>query len=83
MNTRFDEKNANSECRYCNRMSSDHLDGYRVNLIRKIGEKEYEKLRIRANMTRKFSEFELEELVKYYKSKCKELAKTKNFSVSV
>lgn len=83
MNTRFDERNCHSECKACNRFSSDHLDGYRINLIRKIGEEEYEKLRIRANMTRKWSEFELEELIKYYKEKAKELAKYKNFQVKV
>lgn len=83
MNTRFDEENAHSECKACNRFSSDHLDGYRTNLIRKIGEDAYEKLRIRANMTRRWTEFELEELIKYYKAKAKELAKGKNFSVKV
>lgn len=83
MNTRFDEKNCSAECKRCNRFSSDHLDGYRTNLIRKIGEDEFDKLHIRANMARKWSEFELEELVKYYKAKCKELAKTKNFPVKV
>lgn len=83
MNTRFDENNAHSECRACNRFSSDHLDGYKINLIRKMGEEEYEKLRIRANMARRWSEFELEELIKYYKEKAKVLAKDKNFHVKV
>lgn len=83
MNTRWDEKNCSAECSYCNRFDSSHLDGYRSNLIRKIGEEEFERLHIRANMTRKWSEFELEQLVKYYKAKAKELAKGKNFQIKV
>jgi len=83
MNTRYDEKNCNAECSYCNRMSADHLDGYQANLMKKIGEKEFDLLRVRSNMVRKWYEWELEELIKYYKDKCKELAKTKNFPVKV
>lgn len=83
MNTRFDERNCHAECKRCNRFLSDHLDGYKRNLVRKIGEEEYEKLRIRANITRRWAEYELEELVKYYRAKAKELVKEKNFSVKV
>lgn len=83
MNTRWDERNCHAECSYCNRFDSSHLDGYKTNLVRKIGEEEYEKLRIRANMARKWSEWELEELIKYYKAKAKELAAGKNFAVKI
>lgn len=37
MSLRFDTRNCNAECRRCNRFSSDHLIGYRKNLIRKLG----------------------------------------------
>lgn len=34
---KFNELNANSECENCNRNDPNHLIGYRVNLIEKIG----------------------------------------------
>lgn len=66
MSTRYDEENCNSECSYCNRFSADHLDGYRENLIAKIGQQRFDLLRVRANQTKKWSVFELQELIKYY-----------------
>lgn len=66
MSTRFDEENCNSECSHCNRFSADHLDGYRDNLIAKIGQQRFDLLRVRANQTKKWSVFELQELIKYY-----------------
>lgn len=66
MSVRFDERNANAECKACNRFSSDHLIGYRDNLIKKIGQREFDLLTIEANQSRKWHAFELEELIKYY-----------------
>ena len=66
MSTRYDEENCNSECSSCNRFSADHLDGYRENLIAKIGQQRFDLLRVRANQTKKWSVFELQELIKYY-----------------
>lgn len=37
MSLRFDTRNCNAECKFCNRFSSDHLIGYRKNLILKLG----------------------------------------------
>lgn len=37
MSLRFDPRNCNAECTFCNRMSSDHLIGYRKNLVVKLG----------------------------------------------
>lgn len=68
MATRFDEDNCNSECKGCNRFSADHLIGYQVNLIRKIGQDRYERLVWRHNSTKKWCDFELKELIKYYKA---------------
>ena len=72
-NTRWDEENANSECRKCNRYCSDHLEGYRIHLIEKIGQRNFDLLSVRAHQIRKWSEFELEELIKYYKAKYESL----------
>ncbi|WP_417894616.1 recombination protein NinG, partial [Bacillus safensis] len=38
---RFDENNCHAECRHCNRFKADHLEGYRVNLIAKIGQQPF------------------------------------------
>lgn len=73
MSTRFDEDNCHAECRHCNRFSADHLIGYRDNLRKKIGEERFEELTRKANLTRKWSVWELEQLVTYYKTLIKTL----------
>ena len=81
MSTRFDEDNCHAECRYCNRFSADHLIGYRENLIRKIGEQRFLLLEVKAHETRKWSHFELEQLVKYYKALVEKLQKEKGIKL--
>ena len=81
MSTRFDEDNCHAECRYCNRFSADHLIGYRENLIRKIGNQRYLLLEVKAHETRKWSHFELEQLVKYYKALVEKLQKEKGIKL--
>lgn len=66
MATRFDEDNCHAECSYCNRFDASHLIGYRENLSKKIGQQRLDLLRIKSNQTKKWSAFELEELIKYY-----------------
>lgn len=73
MNTRFDEKNCNIECVYCNIFSADHLIGYRKNLIKKIGEKEVDMLDVRAHQSKNYSLFELQILIDYYTKEVKKL----------
>lgn len=41
MSLRFDTRNQNAECKRCNRFSSDHLIGYRKNLVMKLGRLAY------------------------------------------
>ena len=77
MSTRFDEENANAECRSCNRFCADHLVGYRKNLIAKIGEHRLDVLEWRAHQMKKWSDFELKELIKHYQVKVKELKQEK------
>lgn len=43
MSLRFDTRNINSECKACNRFSSDHLIGYRNNLVLRLGKMDYQK----------------------------------------
>lgn len=80
MSTRFDEDNCNSECKFCNRFKADHLIGYQKNLIAKIGQQRYDKLAWKASQTRKWSDFELKELIKYYKVLADHLAKEKGIN---
>ena len=81
MSVRFDEDNTHSECSFCNRFCADHLIGYRESLIRKIGLKRFELLNWKAHQTKKWSCFELEELIKYYTILVDKLSKEKGIKV--
>lgn len=81
MATRFDEENCNTECNYCNRFSADHIIGYRANLIRKIGTQRYQLLEVKAHSTKKWSCFELEQLIKYYSVLVKKLSEEKGIKI--
>jgi hypothetical protein len=77
MSTRFDEDNVHAECSSCNRFSAEHIIGYRENLIKKIGEQRFLLLEVKANDTKKWSSFELEQLIKYYRARVEMLQKQK------
>ena len=81
MGTRFDEDNCHAECRYCNRFSADHLIGYRENLIRKIGEQRFLLLEVKARNIKKWSDFELVQLVKYYRALVKKIESDKGIHI--
>lgn len=76
LSVRWDEKNCHSECAACNRFDSEHLLYYRENLIKKIGQKEFEALEVRANQTSKISDFEIDALNTHYNNLIKILEKT-------
>lgn len=79
--TRWNEDNCVAECSYCNRFDSSHLDGLGRFLKKKLGEQRFEMLHWLHNQPKKYSEFELAELVKMYRKKIVELKRTKNFIV--
>ena len=81
MSTRFDEDNCHAECRYCNRFKADHMIGYRENLIRKIGQQRFLLLEVKAGETKKWSDFELEQLAKYYRARVEMLQKEKGLKI--
>ncbi len=83
MSTRFDEDNCHAECRYCNRMSADHLIKYQYNLIRKIGIGRFEKLNIKAHSTTHWLDSELEEKIQYYKNEVIRLSHEKQVHVKI
>lgn len=66
--TRFDEDNVHSECSYCNRIDPNHMIGYRINLVVKIGEDRVERLRSIHKSSKKWTREELLEIIKKYKS---------------
>lgn len=68
LSTRFDENNCHAECRHCNRFKADHLEGYRENLIEKIGQQKFILLKAKASGTSKMTDFEYNQLIKYYKA---------------
>ena len=71
--TRWDEENVNGECRACNRMSADHIIWYQRNLEQKIGRDRVEMLLARGKQTKKWSAWELETLIGYYKKEVERL----------
>ena len=75
MSTRYDEDNCNSECSRCNRYDAEHLEGYRENLIKKIGQQRFDLLKVKSQQTCKLGKFEIDELYKYYKQETEKLLK--------
>ncbi|MBP1616143.1 MAG: putative recombination protein [Bacteroidetes bacterium] len=77
MSTRFDEMNCNAQCRKCNRFMEGNIQNYRKGLIAKYGEQKVILLEAKQGITRKYSDFEYEQLIKYYKALNKKLKKEK------
>lgn len=77
MSTRFDEMNCNGQCKKCNRFDEGNMSGYRRGLIDKYGEKNVLLLEAKKNQTRKISDFEYKELIKYYKALTEKIKKEK------
>lgn len=71
----IDEINVNHQCLRCNYFLSGNQVQYRIGLINKYGKEAVEKLEIRAQIrsVNKYGRFELEQLIKYYQQKIKEL----------
>lgn len=69
---RFDLSNVNSSCSICNNYLSGNLVPYRVELIKRIGLVEVERLE-GPQEPLKLTIPEIQELIKTYKQKCKEL----------
>lgn len=77
MSTRFDEMNCNAQCRKCNRFMEGNIQDYRKGLIRKYGEKAVILLEAKKHRTRKYTDFEYNELIKYYSALVEKLKKEK------
>ncbi|WP_294504148.1 recombination protein NinG [uncultured Bacteroides sp.] len=66
LSTRFDELNCWAECRDCNRINPDHLEGYQRNLIKKIGKERFELLEAKHNTCCKIDEDDYKKMIKRY-----------------
>lgn len=69
---RFDENNIHAQCSICNNHLSANLAKYRANIIKKIGIAEVERLETTKN-TKLWTVEELQDIIKTYKMKIKEL----------
>ena len=58
-------------------VQSRPFGSYRVNLIAKIGQQKFDLLKVKAAGTSKMTDFEYEQLIKYYKTLNKKLRKEK------
>lgn len=80
---RYNEINCNAQCRGDNRFDEGNIPGYSVGITKKYGEGIIEKLLAMKHTTLKLDKFTLKQIAKEYKSKCKELLRTKNFTVNL
>jgi hypothetical protein len=67
----FDEDNVHAQCVTCNQFKHGNLLNYREGLLKRIGEAKLDALSQRANETRKYTNQELQEIIKTYKQKIK------------
>jgi hypothetical protein len=70
---RFDLRNIFAQCITCNQFNGGNIHEYRKNLINKIGITEFEDLERKAHETRKFSIPEINEMIKEFKQKIKNI----------
>jgi hypothetical protein len=68
---RYDEDNVHGQCRHCNYFKHGNEKGYRPRLIKKIGQKAFDALEMRAHNRSKMMAFEVEYLIQEYKNKIK------------
>ena len=83
MATRYDEDNCSAECQVCNRQDANHLERYRANLIKRIGEARFAALNERAHSVKKWDDSDLNELIQLYTHKVKRLSREKGVNVSI
>lgn len=68
---RFEERNCHPQCITCNRFKDGNIKVYTQKLIDKYGEDIIEELNLIKNSNKKFTQYEIDELTKYYKQQIK------------
>lgn len=69
---RFDERNVHVQGACCNTFRHGNLLEYREGLIDKIGQQAYDELKRDRNQAKKYTVFDLQELIKIYSQRVKE-----------
>ena len=72
---RFDLRNINAQCVYCNQYEHGNLYNYHKNLITKIGNENFKRLELKSHKIKKYTKDELRVMIKTYKEKCAKLQK--------
>ena len=70
---RFDLRNINSQCTFCNQWQHGNLFNYHKELLKRIGSEEFNKLELQSKGVHKHDKEELKQLIKEFKQKCKEI----------
>lgn len=73
MATRWSESNCHPQCVACNVMQHGNMLAYRRAMVKKYGENKVNQIEAFAHTTKKWSEWELEEMIKYYTVLVKQL----------
>lgn len=73
MRVRWDERNVHAQCRSCNRFSEGNQVGYFRFMQKKYGDEVIDLLQALKNQPHKWTDFELEILIKEYQQKLKNL----------
>lgn len=73
MATRFNENNSHSQCKVCNGSVNGMWDDHKNYIILRYGLNVAHELYLLSKQTRKFMQFEIDEMVKDYKLKIKQL----------
>lgn len=77
MATRYDERNCNAQCQFCNRSLHGNLDAYRAALVSKYGEGAVERLEWSRSQTVKLTDDDFKRLVLDLKIKIRNLKNEK------
>ena len=75
---RYNEKNCNLQCRACNRFQEGNAAGYTLGLIAKYGKQVINELHIASKLPTKWTQFQINEMTKFYKAEVKKLLNEKN-----
>ena len=73
MATRWREDNVHAQCRACNRFDEGNAIGYARFMQKKYGDEHVDRLFAIKNMTQKWTDYELEFMIKDYKAQVKNL----------
>lgn len=78
---RYDPRNINGQCKQCNRQLHGNEAKYQENLIKKIGQKEFDSLTLKKNQIKIYNILEILDLIEEYKQKAKQEAKKKGIKI--